>query len=72
MLTLNPSTYVELPLFCISEWPRGFNFVISLSSLILFGKVKESGAMTMTMTATATAAAAGAATATMTVFCNWM
>ena len=35
---------IYLPLFCISEWPRGFNFVISLSFLILFGKVKESGA----------------------------
>jgi len=36
-----PSTYVELPIFCISEWPRGFNFVISLSFLVSFGEVKE-------------------------------
>jgi len=40
VLTVNPSTYVELPIFCISEWPRGFNFVISLSFIVSFGKIK--------------------------------
>jgi len=41
VLTVNPSTYVELPIFCILEWPRGFNFVISLSFLVSFREVKE-------------------------------
>jgi len=40
-LAVNPSTCVELPLLCISEWPRGFNFVICLSSLVAFGEIKE-------------------------------
>jgi len=42
-LAVNPSTYVELPIFCISEWPRGFNFVICLPFLIAFGEIKEIG-----------------------------
>jgi len=41
VFTVNPSTYVERPIFCILEWPSGFNFVISLSVLVSFGKVKE-------------------------------
>jgi len=41
VLTVNPSTNAELPIFYISEWPRVFNFVISLSFLVLFGEVKE-------------------------------
>ena len=28
VLTVNPSTYVELPTFCISEWLAAFNIVI--------------------------------------------
>jgi len=41
VLTVNPPTYVELPIFCISEWPRGFNFVICLSFLVSFEEIKE-------------------------------
>jgi len=40
VLTVNPSTYVELPIFCILEWPSGFHFVISLSVFVSFGEVK--------------------------------
>jgi len=28
-------------IFCISEWPRGFNFIVSLPFLVSFGEVKE-------------------------------
>jgi hypothetical protein len=41
VVTVNPSTYVELPIFCISELLSGFNFVVSLSVLVSFGEVKE-------------------------------
>jgi hypothetical protein len=40
-LTVNSSTYVKLPIFYISECPRGFNFIISLSFLVSFRAVKE-------------------------------
>ena len=41
VLTVNPSTYVELPIFGILEWPWGYNCVISLSFLVPFGEVIE-------------------------------
>jgi len=41
VLTVNPPTFVELPTFCILEWPRGYNFAIPLSCLVSFGEVKE-------------------------------
>jgi hypothetical protein len=41
VFTVNPSTYVKRPKICISEWPRGFNYVISLSFIFSYGEIKE-------------------------------
>ena len=41
----NFDTFVDcksIYVFCISEWPRGFNVIISLSILVSFGEVEES------------------------------
>jgi hypothetical protein len=38
LLTVNPSTYVGHPTFCISEWLAAFNVVISLYFLVAFEK----------------------------------
>jgi hypothetical protein len=32
---------IQILVFCILEWPRGFHFIISLSFLVSFGEVKE-------------------------------
>jgi len=40
-LTVNPSTCVELPAFCISEWFAAFNFGISFYFLVLVDEVVE-------------------------------
>jgi hypothetical protein len=36
VLSADPSTYVEIPTFCTSEWLRSFNFVISFYLLVSF------------------------------------
>jgi len=41
VLNVNPSTYVELPTFCISVWLAGFNIVISFYFIVSFDKVVE-------------------------------
>ena len=41
VLTVNTPTYVELPKFCISEWPKSCNFVISRSFVVSIGEGKE-------------------------------
>jgi hypothetical protein len=41
VLTANPSTYVELPTFCISEWLRSYNYVVSFYFLVSFEELKE-------------------------------
>jgi hypothetical protein len=42
VLTINPAAnVVELPIFCNSECPSGYNFIITLSYLVSFGAIKE-------------------------------
>jgi hypothetical protein len=41
VFTANPSTFVELPPFYMSEWLRAFNFAVSCYFLVLFKEVKE-------------------------------
>jgi len=41
VLTANPLTYVALPTFCISEWLRSYNYVISCYFLVSFEELKE-------------------------------
>ena len=41
VLTVNPSTYVEHPTFCISVWLAAFSVVISFNFLVSFDKVVE-------------------------------
>ena len=41
MLTVNPSVYVELVTFCISEWLAASNFVIFFYFLVSFHKAVE-------------------------------
>jgi hypothetical protein len=41
LLTVNPSTYVGHPTFCISEWLAVFNVVISFYFLVAFEKAVE-------------------------------
>jgi hypothetical protein len=41
LLTVNPSTYVGHPTFCISEWLATFNIVTSFYFLVAFKKVVE-------------------------------
>jgi hypothetical protein len=40
-LTVNPSTYVELPTFCISEWLAVFNIIISSYFIVSFHEVLQ-------------------------------
>ena len=41
VLTVNPSVYVELVTFCISEWLAVFSFVISIYFVISFDEAVE-------------------------------
>ena len=41
MFTVNPSIYVELVTFCISEWLAAFSFVISFYFIVSFDEVLE-------------------------------
>jgi hypothetical protein len=41
VLTVNPSMYVEIITFCISEWLAGFSFVISFYFLVSYDKAVE-------------------------------
>jgi len=41
VLNVNPSTYVEHPTFCISEWLAAFSVVISFYFLVSFDEVVE-------------------------------
>jgi hypothetical protein len=38
-------------IFCISEWPRGFNFIIFLAFPVAFGEVKETNTEVVQSTA---------------------
>ena len=38
VLTVNPSIYVELITFCISEWLAAFSFVISFYFVVSFDR----------------------------------
>jgi len=38
VMTVNPSIYVELITFCISEWLVAFSFVISFYFLVSFDR----------------------------------
>jgi len=42
VLTVNPSVYVELVTFCISEWLAAFNFVMFFYFLVSFDEAVES------------------------------
>jgi len=42
VFTVNPSIYVELVTFCISEWLAAFSFVISFYFVVSFDEVVES------------------------------
>jgi len=41
VFTVNPSIYVELVTFCISEWLAAFSFVISFYFVISFDEAVE-------------------------------
>jgi len=41
VLTLNPSVYVELVTFCISEWLAAFSFFIYFCSVVSFDEAVE-------------------------------
>jgi len=41
VLTVNPSVYVELVTFCISEWFAAFSFVISFYFFVSFDEAVE-------------------------------
>ena len=41
VLTVNPSAYVELVTFCISEWLAAFSFVIFFYFLVSFDEAVE-------------------------------
>ena len=41
VLTVNPSIYVELVTFCISEWLAAFSFVISFCFVVSFDEAVE-------------------------------
>jgi len=41
VLTVNPSVYVELVTFCISEWLAAFSFVIFFDFLVSFDEAVE-------------------------------
>jgi hypothetical protein len=41
VLTANQLTYVELPTFCIAEWLRSYNYVISFCFLVSLEELKE-------------------------------
>jgi hypothetical protein len=38
LLTVNPSTYVGHPTFCVSEWLAAFNILISFYFFVAFEK----------------------------------
>jgi hypothetical protein len=42
VLIVNPSTCVELPTFCISEWLAAFNVGISFYFIVSFDEVLKS------------------------------
>jgi len=41
VFTVNPSIYVELVTFCISEWLAAFSFVITFYVIVSFDEVVE-------------------------------
>ena len=41
VFTVNPSIYVELVTFCISDWLAAFSFVISFYFVVSFDEVVE-------------------------------
>ena len=52
VLTVNPSAYVELVTFCISEWLAAFSFVIFFYFLVSFDEAVETNSDVVQSTAT--------------------
>jgi hypothetical protein len=49
VLTAETSTCAELPTFCVSEWLRAFNFVISFYFLVSFEEIKDTLALNVVL-----------------------
>jgi hypothetical protein len=52
VFTVNPSIYVELVTFCISEWLAAFSFVISIYFVVSFDEAVETNSDVLQSAAT--------------------